>query len=108
MRFFDFSGPPFGSRSEVVITIVPKYPSPGSILVTLLFLPNPRHFPGFFVLFFLMGRLMTSFLPSTGRSLDCLLSEPSIMPQSLSSEVSGVRPAHHDSQVESLGLHMGP
>ena len=49
------------------------------------------------VLFFLMGRLMTSFLPSTGRSLDCLLPEPGLMPQSLSSEVSDVRPMHLDS-----------
>ena len=29
---------------------------------------------------------MTSFLPSTVRSLDCLLPEPGLMPQSLSSE----------------------
>ena len=49
------------------------------------------------VLFFLMGPLMTSYLPSTGRSLDCLLPEPSLLPQSLSSGVSEVRPAHLDS-----------
>ena len=36
-----------------------------------------------FVFFFLMGYVMTSFLPFTGRSLDCLLSKPGLMPQSL-------------------------
>ena len=36
--------------------------------------------------FFLLDRLMTSFLPSTGRSLDCLLSNLGLTPQSLSSE----------------------
>ena len=49
------------------------------------------------VLFSLMGCLMTIFLPSTGRSLDCLLPEPGLMSQSLSSKVSDVHPAHHDS-----------
>ena len=49
------------------------------------------------LLFFLMGYLMTSSLPSTGRSLDYLLPEPGLMPQSLSSEVSDGRPAHLDS-----------
>ena len=42
--------------------------------------------PHFLYFFFLMGRLMTRFLPPPGRSLDCLLPEPGFMPQSLSSE----------------------
>ena len=54
-------------------------------------------FFGLHSLYYLTGCLMTSFLPSTGRSLDCLLPDPGLMPQSLSSEVSDVRPAHHDS-----------
>ena len=33
-------------------------------------------------IFLLMGCLMSSFLPFTGRSLDCLHPEPSLMPQS--------------------------
>ena len=37
------------------------------------------------VLFFLMGRLMTSFLPFISRSLDCLLPKPGLMSQSLCS-----------------------
>ena len=37
--------------------------------------------------------LMTSFLPSTGRSFDC----PGLRPQSLSSGILEVCPAHHDS-----------
>ena len=28
-----------------------------------------------------MGRLMSSFLPTTGRSLGCMLPEPGLMPQ---------------------------
>ena len=49
------------------------------------------------VLFFLwMGRLMTIFLPSTGRPIDCLLPEPGFRSQSLSSRISDVYPAHHD------------
>ena len=40
---------------------------------------------------------MTSFLLFTGRYLNCLLPEPGLMPQSLSSEVSDVRPAHLNS-----------
>ena len=44
-----------------------------------------------------MGRLMTNFLPSNGKSLDYLLLEPGLMPQSLYSEVSDMRPAHHES-----------
>ena len=44
-------------------------------------------------LYYFSCGLMTSFLPSTGRSLDCLLLEPSLMPQSLFSEVSDVTPA---------------
>ena len=40
---------------------------------------------------------MTSFLPSTDGCIDCLLWEPGLMPQSLLSEVSDVRPVHHDS-----------
>ena len=40
---------------------------------------------------------MTSFLPSTGRSLDCLLLKPSLMSQSLSSKVIDVRLKHHGS-----------
>ena len=40
------------------------------------------------VLFFLfMGHLMTSFLLPAGRSLDCLLLEPGLKPQSLSSGI---------------------
>ena len=40
------------------------------------------------VLFFLfMGHLMTSFLLFAGRSLDCLLLEPGLKPQSLSSGI---------------------
>ena len=64
----------------------------------VLFLDKPRNiscthlfFP-LLELFFLMGCLMTSSLPPTGKSLDCLLPEPGLMPQSLSSEVSGVHP----------------
>ena len=60
------------------------------INITTIFFPTP-------CIIFLMGCLMTSFLPSTGRSLDCLLLEPGLMPQSLSSEVSDVRPTHLDS-----------
>ena len=40
---------------------------------------------------------MTSFLPSPGRSFDCLLSKPGLMSQSLSNEVSDMHPEHHDS-----------
>ena len=40
------------------------------------------------ILFFLLGRLMTSSIIST---LDCLLLKPGLMPQSLSSEVSDMR-----------------
>ena len=47
------------------------------------------------VLVFVMGGLITSFLPSTGRSLECLHPEPVLMPQSLSSEVSDMHPVHH-------------
>ena len=43
-----------------------------------------------------MGCLMTSFFPFIGRSLDCLLPNPGLMPQSLSSEVSDVHPSHLD------------
>ena len=56
----------------------------------ILFFVSP-----FFVLFSLMCCLMNSFLPSTGRSLDCLLPKPGLMPQSLSSEESDMRPVHH-------------
>ena len=62
----------------------------GNINSKYFFGPTP-------LLFFLMGYLMTSSLPSTGRSLDYLLPEPGLMPQSLSSEVSDGRPAHLDS-----------
>ena len=34
-------------------------------------------------LFFLLGHLITSFLPYTSRSVDCLLYEPGLKPQSL-------------------------
>ena len=40
-------------------------------------------FPPLLVLFFLVGCLMTSFLLSTGRYLDCLLPEPGLVPQSV-------------------------
>ena len=59
-------------------------------------LPNAKmfivilSFSPLLVLFFLMGRLMTRFLPSIGRSFDCLFPEPGLIPQSLSSEVSDV------------------
>ena len=53
-----------------------------------------------------MGCLMNSFLLSCGRCLDCLLPDPGHMPQSLSSEVSDVHPAHLDS-TESIGLLLG-
>ena len=53
-----------------------------------------------------MGRLMTSFLQSTGRSLDCLLPELSLMPQSLPSGVSDTHPVHHDS-TDSAGPLLG-
>ena len=43
-----------------------------------------------------MSCLMTSFLPSTIRSLDYLLPEPGIMPQSLTSELSDVHTVHFD------------
>ena len=43
-----------------------------------------------------MGHLMTSFLLSTGRSLNCLLPEPGLVPQTLSSEVSDMRPTNND------------
>ena len=61
------------------------------------------------VLFFLMGRLMTSFLPSTGRSLDCLLPEPSLVPQSFfkdnQSTIIGVQETHFkESNAKSLDL----
>ena len=39
---------------------------------------------------------MTSFLSSTGRSLDCLLPKPWLMSQSLYNVVSDVHPAPHD------------
>ena len=42
---------------------------------------------------------MTNFLPPTIRSLDCLLPEPSLMPQSLSSEVSDMYPANLVSKI---------
>ena len=59
-------------------------------------LTNPEFFP-LLVLFFFVGHLINSFLPSTGRSLDCLLLKPDLLPQSLSSEVSDMRPTHHGS-----------
>ena len=52
------------------------------------FVPTPC------IIFLDWSSIMTSFLPFTGRSLDCLLHKPGLMPQSLSSEVSDVRPAH--------------
>ena len=45
--------------------------------------------PHYLYFFFLLGRLMTSSLIFT---LDCLLLKPGLMPQSLSSEVSDMRP----------------
>ena len=56
-----------------------------SILAVLIQRSNTKKkfFSTFLELFFLLGCLMTSFLTSTGRSLDCLLYEPSLMPQFL-------------------------
>ena len=50
-----------------------------------------------------MGRTMTSV---NGRSLACLLPEPGLMPQLLSSGVLDVHPAYHDS-TESVDPLLG-
>ena len=47
---------------------------------------------------------MTSCLPSTGKSLDSLLPEPGLKPQSLSSRVSDVRPTHYEIFIKFIAL----
>ena len=56
----------------------------------IIFLPHSIYW-----LLLFMGCLMSSFLLSTCRSLNCLLLEPGLISQSLSSLISDVRPAHH-------------
>ena len=56
------------------------------------------------VLFLWVGCLMTSFLPSTGRYLECLLSKAGLMPQFLSSEGSDVHPLTTKAHNSSLDI----
>ena len=70
-----------GCQCCIFLTTKSSILSNSSCLVRITY-----HWVSFFpltVLFFLMGRPKTSFLPSTGRSLDCLLPEPGLMPQSM-------------------------
>ena len=98
-QFFSFQQMSLkGSSSSLIEGLAPSFKNFESLKFKLLW--HSFFFPTPFIIFLdgsPIGKLLTI---HWGRFLECLLSKPGLMPQSLSSEVSDVRTAHHDRWVK--------